>query len=204
MLRDSAEDMTTTDAPVPRTGVESTAETLFLRDFMNDSAQGWGREQGRAVYGGLLTFVESRPGQLIFLVSMKGVDRADISFASETVVELARRYRCVKGLALKDLTDVDMLENWEAAASRKHQPLMVHGSERAFVIGSQPSQGNVDAFHFALKYPSVRATQFATATKISIANASMKFKQLWEQGFLLRRECVAESGGIEFVYFQIG
>jgi predicted transcriptional regulator len=32
----------------------------------------------------------------------------------------------------------------------------------------------------------------------------MKFKQLWEQGFLLRRESVADSGGVEFVYQRIG
>ena len=49
------------------------------------------------------------------------------------------------------------------------------------------------------------ATEFAAATpKMSIANASTKFKQLWEQGFLLRREDVAESGGVEFTYYRIG
>jgi hypothetical protein len=40
-----------------------------------------------------------------------------------------------------------------------------------------------------------RAAEFATRTGMSIANARMKFKQLWEQGFLLRRESVADSGG---------
>ena len=39
---------------------------------------------------------------------------------------------------------------------------------------------------------------------MSIANASTKFKQLWEQGFLLRQESVADSGGVEFVYQRIG
>lgn len=196
--------MTTTDVPATRTSGEPSSETLLLQEFMNGSSQGWGREQGRVVYGKLLSFVESRSGTLIFLVSMNGVERTDISFASETLVELARRYRGVKGFALKDLTDADMLENWEAAAARKQQPLMVRENDRAFVIGAQPSQGSVEAFQFALRYPAVRATQFAAETRISIANASMKFKQLWEQGFLLRRESVAESGGIEFVYFQIG
>jgi predicted transcriptional regulator len=28
----------------------------------------------------------------------------------------------------------------------------------------------------------------------------MKFKQLWEQGFLLRQESSADSGGVEYLY----
>jgi predicted transcriptional regulator len=31
----------------------------------------------------------------------------------------------------------------------------------------------------------------------------MKFKQLWEQGFLLRQESTADSGGLEYVYRRI-
>jgi predicted transcriptional regulator len=49
-----------------------------------------------------------------------------------------------------------------------------------------------------------KATEFAADKGISIANASMKFKQLWERGFLLRREATADTGGIEFVYQRIG
>jgi hypothetical protein len=48
-----------------------------------------------------------------------------------------------------------------------------------------------------------RASDFvATNPGMIIANASMKFKQLWENGFLLHQERVAGSGGIEFVYFR--
>jgi hypothetical protein len=180
------------------------SETLVLKDFMSGASQGWGREQGRNTYSKLLTFVESRPGTLIFVVSLSGIDRMDISFASESVVELARRFRGSKGFALADVPDADMLENLEAAATRKHQPLMVQQEGRMLVIGLQPSKGSTQAFQFALTHPMVRAAQFAAAAEMPIGNASMKFKQLWEQGFLLRRESVAESGGVEFLYFRIG
>jgi len=182
--------------------LEST--TLRLADFMT-SPQGWGREQGRVVYNKLLSFVESRPGTILFRVSIKGVTRVDISFASETIVELARRYRGIKGFAFIDLEDPDMLENWEAAAARKNQPIMVWNGSSGRVIGVEPSQGTVEAFLFALTRPRTRATEFVKAMpNIAIANASTKFKQLWEQGFLLRRENVAESGGVEYVYLRIG
>lgn len=177
---------------------------LVLRQFM-DRPEGWGREQGRAVYQRMLQFVEDSPGTMIFKISMKGVQRLDISFASETVVELARRYRGSKGFCLIDLTDRDLTENLDAAAEKKAQPILLWQGRSANLIGPKPSEGAREAFQFAMARPQSRAAEFATARKgMSIANASMKFKQLWEQGFLLRRESVADSGGVEFVYHRIG
>lgn len=177
---------------------------IRLRACM-ESPEGWGRNQGREVYQKLLDEVEKRAGVLILKVSLEGVHRVDISFASETVVELARRYRGTKGFCFIDLTDPDMRENWEAAAARKSQPIMVWEGRQGQVIGIEPSQGLSGAFRFALERPHVRAAEFAAVTPgMSIANASSKFKQLQEQGFLLRRDDVAESGGVEFVYYRIG
>lgn len=165
---------------------------------------GWGRSQGREVYGKLIDFVESHPGVPVFSISLEGVKRLDISFASETVVELASRYRSRKGFCFIDLNDPDMMENWEAAAERKRQPLMVWKEGGSHTLGLKPTQGTAVAFQFAIQRQAVRASEFAAANPdISIANASMKFKQLWQQGFLLRRENVAESGGVEFVYHRI-
>jgi hypothetical protein len=178
--------------------------TIRLYDFMK-TQEGWGREQGRKVYQKLIDFVEAKPGVMIFKVSLDGTKRIDISFASESVIELARRYRGKKGFCFIDLTDQDMVENWEAAASRKGQPIMVWEGKKGRVIGVEPSRGTLGAFQFALERERTRATEFAASIpKMSIANASTKFKQLWEQGFLLRREDVAESGGVEFAYYRIG
>jgi len=179
-------------------------DTIRLLELMGHP-DGWGRAQGREVYQSLVGFVEARPGVMVLRVSLAGVRRVDISFASETVVELARRYRGVKGVCLTDLTDLDMLENWDAAARKASQPLMVQESDGELrTLGLEPSPGNLGAFKFALERTSARASEFAAATKVSITNASTKFKQLWEQGFLLRRENLAPSGGVEFEYFRIG
>ena len=176
---------------------------LALRDAM-DRSEGWGRQQGREVYQRMLHFVEENPGVLIFRVSMKGVNRVDISFASETVVELARRYRGKKGFCLVDLTDPDMIENLDAAAEKKDQPMMVWQDKSARLIGAEPSEGTRGAFEFAMGRTYTRAAEFAARRGITIANASMKFRQLWEQGFLLRRELAADTGGVEYVYQKIG
>jgi hypothetical protein len=176
---------------------------IQLRAFM-DSPEGWGRSQGREAYQNLIDFIEKHAGVLVFQISVQGVRRVDISFASETIIELARRYRGNKGFCFIDLFDSDMLENWDAAAERKSQPIMVWEGSQGRVIGIKPSQGLVEALRFALERPLVRAAEFAADNPgMSIANASSKFKQLWTQGFLLRREDVAESGGVEFIYYRI-
>lgn len=176
---------------------------LPLRNFM-DRPDGWGRGQGREVYRRLLDFVEGNSGVLVFRISMKDVQRVDISFASETIVELARRYRRAKGFCIIDLADKDLIENVSAAAEKKDQPLLIWRERSASLIGSQPSEGTREAFQFAMGKVQSRATEFAAQKGLSIANASMKFKQLWEQGFLLRKESTADSGGVEFVYQRIG
>ncbi len=179
-------------------------QVLALRDAM-DRSEGWGRAQGREVYQRLLRAIEENPGTLVFKISMKGIQRVDISFASETVVELARRYRGTKGFCLVDLIDPDLIENWDAAAAKKGQPLLVWTGSSARLIGAEPAQGCREAFQFALQRRQARAAEFAGSKNgISIANASMKFKQLWEQGFLLRQESTADTGGVEYVYRRIG
>jgi hypothetical protein len=176
---------------------------LELRSVMG-KAEGWGRDQGREVYQRLLKNVEETPGVLIFKVSMRGVSRIDISFSSETIVELARRYRGRKGFCLIDLTDRDLIENLDAAAEKKEQPILVWHGKSADLIGATPTEGTREAFGFAMGRNECRATEFAQTRGLSIANASSKFKQLWEQGFLLRREAAAETGGVEYVYQKIG
>lgn len=178
------------------------ANVLVMRKFM-DRSDGWGRSNGRDVYQRLLQAVEQHPGIVVFKLSMKGVQRIDISFASETIVELARRYRGTKGFCVADLEDPDVIENLDAAAAKKNQPITMAGEKELRVIGAVPSQGCKEALDFTLARPQARASEFATAKDMPIANASMKFKQLWEQGFLLRTESAAETGGVEFVYKRI-
>lgn len=176
---------------------------IALRDHMEDG-QGWGREQGRQVFQRLLEQVEAAPACLVFRISMRGVERADISFASETLVELARRFRRVKGFCLVDLTDLDVKENCDAAATRKEQPLTTWTDGKAEMLGAQPSPGTREALQFAIQRPRARAAEFVLERPgLSIANASMKFKQLWEQGYLLREESTADTGGTEYVYSSI-
>ncbi len=179
-------------------------DIIHFHSFM-DKPEAWGRAEGRKIFQALVDFVESHAGVTVFQISMRGVRRMDMSCSSETVVELARRYRGTKGFWLAELTDTDLIENIEVAAEKKKQPLMLWTGGQVRVIGVQASHGTRDALAFVLDRPQTRASEFVeNASNISIANASTKFKQLWEQGFIMREGSAADSGGVEFVYRRIG
>lgn len=178
------------------------AATLRLFDYMG-SPDGWGRTEGRQVFLELLKAVERHAGAIVFRLSLQGVHRIDISFAAETVIELARRYKGDKGFCLVDVRDESLLENWDAAAMKQSMPLLVWHGDKYQLLGLRPTKGNEEALEFALKREEVTAAELAAALKKQINTVSMKLKQLWEQGFLLRRQAVAISGGIEFIYFRI-
>jgi hypothetical protein len=182
---------------------ELKTRVLALRVYM-DRPEGWGRSQGRQVYQRLLQFVENNPGTVVFRISIAGIQRVDISFASETIIEPARRFRRTKGFCLIDLTDRDLVENIDAAGEKQEQPMLVWREKSFQLVGMKPKEGTREAFEFAMGRSQSRASEFAAQKNLSIANASMKFKQLWEQGFLLRRESTADTGGVEFVYHRIG
>jgi hypothetical protein len=172
---------------------------------MDGETIAWGRPQGRSVFEKLVSFVEKHPGQLLFKLSMEGVERIDGSFASEAIVELVRRYVGIKGICLTELADDENRFNIDLAARRMNVPVAVWNGGAIEMIGGQPSSGTREALDFVLSRSEARAADFVgVRTNVSIANASTKFKQLWEQGFLMRSESAADSGGVEFLYRRIG
>lgn len=178
--------------------------TIFMRDLM-EREDGWGNVEGRAVYQKLLEVIEANPGTNVFGVSFKEVVRTDVSFARESIIEMAVRFRGKKGFFLIDMPNPDLLENWVAAAIRRNQSITVKDSGgKLSIYGPEPSRGNKALLELLLKSHETSATEVAKRLKISITNASTKLKQLLEAGFILRRDEPAASGGVEYKYFVIG
>jgi hypothetical protein len=163
----------------------------------------YGRPQGRAAFDQLVIAIESAGDCDVVRLSMKDVRHIDASFASEAIVELVRRFRGTKHICLVDLTDASIRFNIDLAADKAGVPIAIWSGDAVEMIGEKPSSGNHPALQFALGRRQVRTVEFAEEAKVSIANASTKFKQLWEQGFLKRTESAADTGGVEYVYERI-
>lgn len=175
-----------------------------LLEHMDYHPDGWGQIQGRQVYERLRILVEAYPTEEIFRISLKGVKRTDITFPREAVIELAKHYRGRRGFCLIDISDQDLLDNWDAAAWRREQPVMVWDGPRLNrILGPELSSGLREMFFYVLSMPVARTSEAAASLDLKVPNASNKLKQLWQEGYILRREQSANSGGVEYEYIRI-
>src|SRR3989344_860705 len=98
--------------------------TIQLLKFM-DRKDGWGNLEGRAVANKIISFVDERPLVRIFEISLQGLERNDASFARESIIAVAKRYRGEKGFFITHLKSKDLLDNWKAGAEALLQPVNV-------------------------------------------------------------------------------
>lgn len=178
-------------------------ETLRLQPYLvgRDTL---GRAAGAVIRPKLAACIDAKPGAATIRLSLQGVKKIDVGFAAEAIIALFAQYRGARPMFLVDVGDRDVLENIEAAAERADVPVTIWEGQIVQVIGCTPPRRVREALAFALARSEALAGDFARHTGMSVQNASNLFKQLWEQGFLLRSEGIAPSGGPEFTYRRIG
>lgn len=176
---------------------------IRLRDYTEDDHP-YGNVQGKEVFRKLSEFVDSLPAQAIIGISLDGIEATDASFPRESVASLAKHYRGEKGFFLTGFRSRDMLDNWSYGARAKDQPFVVWmGSADYEVIGPEISAATKTLLDYVLAKKEVTASRVAQDLDMSVQNASTQLKKLVNQGFIMRSEATAESGGIEFVYKAI-
>ena len=175
---------------------------ITLRDYM-PGPDGWGYMMGRQVHERLREVVEAHPEEIVFSLSLEGIEHTDASFPRESVIELARSCRGRRGFCLIDAFDPDLLDNWDAAALKREQPLTVWQGDNAHILGPQPGEGVREMLSYVLSVPSTITSEAAQSLHLKVPNASNKLKQLWQEGYILRRERTAASGGVEYEYYRI-
>lgn len=176
---------------------------LRLRD-LTASDRPYGNEEGREVFRELTALADARPEPTIFEVSFDGIVGTDASFARESVISAAKLYRGHHSFCLSNLDNRDVVDNWRYAAHAKDQPLVIwHTDGRFEVIGPAMTAAASDLLTYVLRSGEVGTGQVAADLGISVPNASTRLKKLVSDGYLLRREDVADSGGVEFTYLPI-
>ncbi|MBA1231438.1 helix-turn-helix transcriptional regulator [Pseudomonas viridiflava] len=171
---------------------------------LTDDDHPFGNVQGKATFRKLLDVVEAHPQYAIFGISLADIEATDASFPRESVVAVAKHFKGERGFFLKDVKSRDLLDNWSYAAHAKDQPLTVWVGDNFEVIGPEISSSAKELLDCVLSKRSVTAAKVAETLEISVPNASTKLKKLLDQGYILRAEEAAESGGIEYVYYAIG
>lgn len=173
-----------------------------LRAFTG-SDRPFGNSEGKDAFRKLSDFVEGRPNVRVIGISFDEITSTDASFARESVVSLAKQFRGERGFYLTDLRNRDLIDNWNYAAKAKEQPLTIWDGEQFEIIGSEMNESTRALVEHVLRRKSAFASEVAADLALSVPNASTRLKNLMTQGYLLRSEEVAQSGGIEFKYQAI-
>ena len=175
--------------------------SIQLVDLM-ERPDGWGNQEGKAVANKIISFIEDHPSARIIEISLKGLERNDASFARESVIAVAKRYRGEKGIFVTHLKSKDLLDNWIAGAESLQQPVNVV-TDRLITIGPAPTKGLQDVLDYVNSVSQTTTAEVAKKLKIQITNASTKLNMLKEKGYILRKEMTALSGGKEYEYSRI-
>ena len=162
-----------------------------------------GNEEGRDAFASLSRIVDGHPEQDVFEISLEGMDATDASFPRESVVNLAKSLRGEKAFFLTGFKNKDLIDNWSYGAEAKEQPLMILDQGNRIWIGPEIKSATKDLLDFIYQQDSVTTAMIAESFDVSAQNASGKLKKLHNQGFIIGRKEVAESGGLEFIYRAI-
>ena len=163
----------------------------------------WGTEFGAEVFGRLnLELLPLGEGSLV-VIDFAGVERSDVSFQREAVVETLRKHRPKVLFVAAQLTDQDLRENLSIALERRGELLLVRESKGApSILGKKLApdhQATLDQVSRAGELASSDLTDKAT----QLSTASSRLSWLWKAGLIERVEGTSSSGGREHRYFAI-
>ncbi|PMS15563.1 DNA-binding protein [Trinickia dabaoshanensis] len=182
--------------------MNQTTHLIKLRE-LTGTTQPFGNVQGKEAYRKLSEEIDRHPEAAVFGISLQDIEATDASFPRESVVSVAKHYRGEKGLFLVDMDDRDLVDNWKYACQAKEQPLVIWRGESFEPIGPDMSSSSRDLLNYVLEHKCVLASQVASDLGLSVQNASTRLKRLVADGYILRTEDIANTGGIEYRYNAI-
>lgn len=162
-----------------------------------------GSSMGRMAFDKLRDIVVANPDKRLFSISAQGVQLTDATFARDSVLAIARQYRGHRAFCLVDISDQDQLDNWSFAADNQGQPLMAWDGAKCVILGAQLTKSGHRVMDFVLSRSTVSVSEVAIHLDITVPNASTTLKKLQDQGYMIRTEERAPTGGIEYFYHSI-
>lgn len=173
---------------------------IRLLDLTNNNSHPFGNVLGREVFKRLQCVVDENPSITSFEISLEGIVATDSSFPRESVIALAKQLRGEKWFYISHVNSLDLIDNWDYAATAKQQSLILISDEATRIIGPGASPSTKKLLDYVLNTKGVSTANVAKALDISVQNASTRLKKLANDGLIMRSETSSLTGGIEFLY----
>ncbi|RYY80280.1 MAG: winged helix-turn-helix domain-containing protein [Moraxellaceae bacterium] len=182
--------------------MKQNAYKIELRDF-TESPRPYGNVQGRSTFSKITDHINQLFNVSLIRISFADIEEADISYSREAVVSFAKYYKGEKGIYITNVENDDIIENLHFACIAKNQPLLVWANNDYKILGEPLSLPNLTLLEIVLKKRIATTASVAKELNISVQNASTRLKKLVDDGYILRKEVSAESGGKEYIYTPV-
>jgi hypothetical protein len=177
--------------------------SILLSGFVH-GADAWGTELGARVFADLnLRLLGCIEGTTV-LFDYSGLQRSDVSFQREAVVETLRKHRPRLLFVAVHLDNRDIQENLELALERRGESLILRIQDGLIVLGrrlSRELEATLQLVWEAKEMTSALLRKQMPGTELS--TASSRLTALWKAGLIRRVEGTSASGGREHRYYPI-
>jgi hypothetical protein len=169
-----------------------------------DGPDAWGTELGARVFAELNLRLLNLSEGTVALFDYAGLERSDVSFQREAVVETLRKHRPRIVFLVVHLEDRDVRENLELALERRGECLLLRAEGQPVVLGKRLSrelETTLKVVWESVEITSALLKQHMPGTELS--TASSRLTALWKAGLIRRVEGTSVSGGREHRYYPI-
>lgn len=180
-----------------------------LTSLLDGRTEAWGTDLGARVFGTLnLKLMGLGEGTLV-PVDYSGLERTDVSFQREAVVETFRKHRPRLLFVVVNLVDQDVRTNLEHALDRRGDCVTaLEPDGRRKVLGKKLSEEQQATLERMWKLGEATSALFVreaaeTGKDEKLSTASSRLTALWKAGLLERVEGSAATGGREHRYYPI-
>lgn len=163
-----------------------------------------GSKQGHQAFSEFIDQVDAAKETSVFNISFKSIEQIDACFAIAAIVALCRMYKREKHFYVSGIQNRDILTNLTCVATVYDLPLLVlHDNQNTEWIGKALTPNNTELVNYIYSKPKVTTAIIARKFELSVPNASIKLKKLYDQGYLMAKKQDAVSGGHEYIYQPI-
>lgn len=167
--------------------------------------EAWGTAKGAEVFSTLNSELLPCKEGTLAVFDFAEVQRADVSFLREAIVEIIRKYRPRLLFIADNLSDLDLRANLESALTWRGESLLSR-EPGGFpgILGKQLPKEHEDTLR-ALGSREEFTSGMLTAKPFGLesSTASARLSALWKAGLVERVAGTAPSGGREYKYFAI-
>lgn len=165
----------------------------------------WGTSAGIDVFLRLRAELTGLADRTVAVLDYSEIERTDVSFQREAVVETVRRHRPRLLFVASNVGNEDVLANLAAALEARGEILLVRSQQGPpRILGRRLAKEHLDTLSAIQEQHPFTSTQLTVPPYgLEGSTASARLTALWKAGLIGRIEGASPSGGREYQYYPI-